>query len=166
MTNRSLSTKSRVFAAVCLCMTGAMLLSARPAPAQNATVQPAASYKPLAGQQGQSAWSPVTNTWNLAFVGGTPILRVRSAWAGFDPHVRAMMVQQRVNNALSVGPVHPGEITVGQLQGDWCVLFRGRRFLTADLTTARQEHSNPKALAMRWAHRMRQVIPNLTRPTG
>ncbi len=161
---RSFCSKSLALAA-CLGFAGAFLVTSGPARAQQATVQPAASFQPNAGNN-QSAWSPVTNTWNLAFVGGTPILRVRAAWAGFDPNERAMMVQQRVNNALSVGPVHPREITIGQVQGDWCVLFRGHRFLTADPRTAKQENSNPKALAIKWAHRMRQVIPALTRPTG
>ena len=165
MTTRSFYSQGLVIAAACLGIAGASLFAAGSAHAQQPTVQPAASYKPLAGDN-QSAWSPVTNTWNLAFVGGTPILRVRTTWAGYDPNTRAMIVQERVNHSLSVGPVHPGEITIGQVQGDWCVLFRGHRFLTADPLTAKQENSNPKALVIKWAHRMRQVIPSLTRPTG
>jgi hypothetical protein len=143
---------------------GFLLLSV-PAHAQQVKVQPVAAYKPLA-DQGNSAWNPVTNTWNLAFIGGTPILRVRSTWAGFNPQTRATIVQLRVNQALSVGPVRPSQITVGQVQGDWCVLFRGRRFLTADPRTAAIDHSNPRALATRWAQRMRHVLPALTYPTG
>lgn len=146
-------------------LAGALALAPNPAQAQRATLTPAAAYKPLADQD-NSAWNPVTNTWNLAFVGGTSILRVRSSWAGFDPRARATIVQLRVNHALSVGPVRPDQITVGQVQGDWCVLFRGRRFLTADPRTAALDHSNPRALAIRWAHRMRQVLPALTYPTG
>ena len=151
--------------AFAILLAGGFLLASCPAHAQSAKARTAAAYKPLANQD-NSAWDPVTNTWNLAFVGGTPIQRVRSAWAGFDPRARAMIVQLRVNQALSVGPVHPGQITVGQVQGDWCVLFRGRRFLTADPRTAVIDHSTPRALAIKWADRMRHVLPALTYPTG
>lgn len=160
-----MTTRTIIGLAAGLLFAGGFLVASHPARAQRAAIRPAASYRPLANQGG-SAWSPVTNTWNLAFVGGTPILRVRTSWAGFDPRTRALIVQARVNHALSVGPVHPDQITVGQVQGDWCVLFRGHRFLTADPRTARIDHSNPRALAIRWAHRMRQVLPALTYPTG
>lgn len=107
-----------------------------------------------------------TNTSNLVFVGGTPILRIRSSWVGKSPQQRAQEVQLRLNHALSVGPVKPSDITVGQLQNDWVVLFKGRRFLTADAQSAHLEHSDPQALAQRWAARMRKVLPELTRPHG
>lgn len=160
-----MSTRTLIGMAAGMLLVGGVLFLSAPVHAQRAQVQPAAAYKPLAGQN-NSAWDPVTNTWNLAFIGGTPILRVRSDWAGFDPRARAMMVQLRVNQALSVGPVHPDQITVGRLQGDWCVLFRGRRFLTADPHTAAIDHSTPRALAVKWAERMRHVLPALTYPTG
>lgn len=165
MTNRSTLSGAVALAAFCASLAGAMLVPSHPASAQQAKAHPAAAYQPL-GQEGSSSWTPVTNTWNLAFVGGTPIQRVRTSWAGYDPHRRAMMVQDRVNHALSVGPVRPREFTVGRIQGDWCVLFRGHRFLTADARSAHLNHSNPRRLAMRWAHRMRLVFPALTRPTG
>lgn len=149
--------------AACALLAGALVFASRPAHAQRAMAHPAVSYR---SGGGASAGSPITNTSDLAFVGGTSILRIRTSWAGYDPHRRAMIVQERVNRALSVGPVHPGEITVGRVQGDWCVLFRGRRFLTADPRTARLDRSNPRALAARWAQRMRRVIPALTYPTG
>ncbi len=113
-----------------------------------------------------AAAGQATDTSTLVFVGGTPILRVRTSLAGKSPQQRAQEVQLRLNHTLSVGPVKPGDITVGQVQGDWAVLFKGKRFLTADAQTARLEHSAPEALANRWAARMRQVLPDLTRPHG
>ena len=107
-----------------------------------------------------------TDASNLVSVGGTPILRIRSAWVGKSASQRAQEVQLRLNHALSVGPVKPSDISVGQVQGDWVVLFQGRRFLTADAQSAHLEKSNPQALAERWAARMRKVLPELTRPHG
>lgn len=75
-------------------------------------------------------------------------------------------MQLRLNHALSVGPVRPRDITVGQAQGDWVVMFKGHRFLTADAQSARLENSDPQALAQRWAARMRKALPELTRPHG
>lgn len=115
---------------------------------------------------GLAATGGATDTSSLVFVGGTPILRIRSAWVGKSASQRAQEVQLRLNHALSVGPVKPTDIAVGQVQSDWVVLFQGRRFLTADAQSARLEKSNPQALAERWAARMRKVLPELTRPHG
>ena len=119
----------------------------------------------LAGA-GLAAKGGATDTSNLVFVGGTPILRIRTGWVGKSAQQRAQEVQLRLNHALSVGPVKPSDITVGQIQSDWVVLFQGKRFLTADAQSAHLEHSAPQALAERWAARMRQVLPELTRPHG
>lgn len=119
----------------------------------------------LAGS-GFAAKGGATDTSTLVFVGGTPILRIRTGWVGKSAQQRAQEVQLRLNHALSVGPVKPRDITVGQLQGDWVVLFKGHRFLTADAQTARLENSAPQALAEKWAARMRKILPELTRPHG
>jgi hypothetical protein len=100
----------------------------------------------------------------LAFVGGTPFLRVRTTWAGISPENRADAVQLRVNGALSVGPVSESDITVGKVQGDWCVLFKGQRFYTADAATARLEGISPRILAKEWCWDARKKLVDLTRP--
>lgn len=107
-----------------------------------------------------------TGTQAEAVIGGTLIHRVRTTWAGQSPQQRADKVQQRLNIALGQGPIHPSDLTVGQVQGDWCVLFRHRRFLTADPLTAHQDQTSPKALANTWAARLRKVLPELTRAKG
>ncbi len=106
------------------------------------------------------------DTRTEAIIGGTLIHNVRTTWAGRSAEQRAAQVQQRLNVALAQGPIHPKDITVGQVQGDWCVLFRGKRFLTADPMTAQQDHSPAKALANKWAAHLRQVLPELTRNKG
>ena len=103
------------------------------------------------------------DTTTEAIIGGTLIHVVRTTWAGRSPQQRADQVQQRLNTALAFAPIHPKDLTVGQVQGDWCVLFRGRRFLTADSLTAQQDHSNPQALAGEWAGHLRHVLPDLTK---
>jgi hypothetical protein len=97
-------------------------------------------------------------------VGGILIHTIRTSWAGHSPQQRADEVQQRLNAALGQGPIHPRDITVAKVQDDWCVLFRGRRLLTADALAAKQQHSAPATLADQWAARLRQVLPDLTRP--
>lgn len=99
-------------------------------------------------------------------VGGTLIHVIRTSWAGHTPQQRADEVQQRLNVALAQGPITPKDITTGQVKDDWCVLFRGRRLLTADALAAKQQHSDPATLADQWAVRLRQVLPDLTRPQG
>ena len=110
--------------------------------------------------------APPADTRTEAIIGGTLIHNVRTTWAGRSPEQRAAQVQQRLNTALGQGPIHPKDITVGQRQGDWCVLFRGKRFLTADPLTARQDHTSPEALANTWAAHLRTVLPDLTRNKG
>ncbi len=100
----------------------------------------------------------------LAFVGGTPFLRVRTTWAGLTPQERADSVQLRVNGALSVGPVSESDITVGEVQGDWCVLFKGQRLYTADAATAKLEGISARILAKEWSWDARKKLVELTRP--
>ena len=97
-------------------------------------------------------------------VGGTLIHTIRTSWAGHSPQQRADEVQQRLNAALGQAPIYPKDITVAKMQDDWCVLFRGRRLLTADALAAKQQHTDPATLADQWAARLRQVLPDLTRP--
>ncbi len=70
-------------------------------------------------------------------VGGTLIHTIRTSWAGHSPQQRADEVQQRLIVALTQGPIHPQDITVAKVQDDWCVLFRGRRLITADALAAK-----------------------------
>lgn len=106
------------------------------------------------------------DTHNEAIIGGALIHSVRTTSDGLSPDQRAAVIQQRVNQALAQGPLHASDFTIGQLDGDWCVLFRGKRFLTVDQATAHQEHSDPKALAEKWAKHLQQVLPPLTSPKG
>ncbi len=97
-------------------------------------------------------------------IGGTLIHTVRTPWGGKTAKQRAAQVQQRLTTMLAHGPMVPGDFTVGQLDGDWCVLFRGTRFLTADPASAAQNHCSPEALAGQWAAHLDKVLPELTKP--
>lgn len=107
---------------------------------------------------------PVTTT-TQAGLGGIMFYRARTDFAGRTAAQRAAQVQERLNMALSQGPIHPGDITVGQVEGDWAVLLKGRRFLTADPETARVNQSTPPELAAQWALKLRKTLPFLTRST-
>jgi hypothetical protein len=100
------------------------------------------------------------------FVGGTLFLTVRSSWGGRTPEQRADEVQQRINAALSIGPIRPSDITVGLLDGDWVVYLRHRRLYTADAITAKQDDIAPQLLAEQWAAKLRHQLATLTAPTN
>ena len=99
-------------------------------------------------------------------VGGTLFLTVRSAWGGLSPEQRAQEVQERINHALSIGPVHASDITVGELDGDWVVYLQGQRLYTADGVTAKLDMTTGKKLALQWASELKQILPTLTAPTN
>lgn len=99
---------------------------------------------------------------NDVFVGGTPIMRVRVAAGGYTPDQRASEIQQRVNDALSHGPVLADDITVEPVGNEDVVRVKGDLLFTADWATARYNDATPLDLANQWADRMRMVLPKLT----
>lgn len=102
------------------------------------------------------------STANAVFVGGTPIMRVRVAAAGYTPDQRASEIQQRVNEALSHGPIQADDITVEPSGNEAVVLVKGHLLFTADWATARFNDATPMNLADQWADHMRMVLPALT----
>jgi len=102
------------------------------------------------------------STSNAVFVGGTPIMRLRTAAGGYSAEQRAAEIQQRVNEALSEGVVRPDDITVEPSGNEAVVLVKGRLLFTADRETARFNSSTPTELADQWANNMRVVLPSLT----
>ena len=102
------------------------------------------------------------DTSNAVFVGGTPIYRVRVGGGGYTPEQRAVEIQDRVNDCLSIGPIMPEDITVSPVGDEYAVYVKGRLMLTADMATARYNQSTPYDLANRWAHHLREVLPGLT----
>lgn len=111
-----------------------------------------------------AAPKPANDTSAEVIIGGTLIHTVRTPWGGKTAKQRATQVQQRLNKMLAQGPMVPTDFTVGQREGDWCVLFRGTRFLTADPASAAQNHCSPEALAGQWAAHLDKVLPELTKP--
>lgn len=106
----------------------------------------------------------VSDTSAEVIIGGTLIHTVRTPWGGKTAKQRAAQVQQRLNMMLAHGPMVPTDFTVGSIDGDWCVLFRGTRFLTADPASAQANHCSPEALAGQWAAHLDRVLPELTKP--
>lgn len=111
-----------------------------------------------------AAPKPANDTSAEVIIGGTLIHTVRTPWGGKSAKQRATQVQQRLNLMLAQGPMTPTDFTVGQMEGDWCVLFRGKRFLTADPASAQANHCSPEVLAGQWAAHLDKVLPELTRP--
>lgn len=102
------------------------------------------------------------DTANLVFVGGTPIYRVRVAGGGLSIAQRAEKIQDRVNTVLGIGPIRPSDITVGPVGDEEAVYVKGKLILTADLATAKYNHSSPGQLANIWAQNLRNILPGLT----
>jgi len=99
---------------------------------------------------------------NAVFIGGTPIMRVRVAAAGYSPKQRATAIQARLNHILAQGPVEPSDITVNAEGAEAVVRVKGRLLFTADMATARCNQATPLELANMWAEHMRAVLPGLT----
>jgi len=101
------------------------------------------------------------------FVGGTSIMRVRFAADGYTAEQRASHIQSRVNKLLGQGPIHPADITVSDIDAnDSAVYVKGELLFTADQATAQYNTTSAHDLAEEWATTMRQVLPDLTKPTG
>jgi hypothetical protein len=106
---------------------------------------------------------PYTDTnANAVFVGGTPIIRIRVASGGMTPEERASAIQDRVNEILGEGPIMVSDVTVGPVGNEDAVYVKGKLILTADMETAKFNHSTPLALANTWADNLRGVLPGLT----
>ena len=103
-----------------------------------------------------------SSTANEVFVGGTPIMRVRVAGGGYTTQERASEIQERVNEALSHGPVRESDITVEPAGNEAVVMVKGNLLFTADWATARFNDATPTELANKWADDMRLVLPALT----
>jgi len=99
---------------------------------------------------------------NAVFIGGTPIMRVRVAAAGYSPDQRASAIQARLNRILAHGPIHPSDITVNAQGAEAVVRVKGSLLFTADTATARYNQATPIDLANQWADHMRAVLPGLT----
>ncbi len=99
---------------------------------------------------------------NAVFIGGTPIMRVRVAAAGYSPEQRAAAIQERLNRILAHGPVHPSDITATAQGAEAVVRVQGRLLFTADTATARYNQATPLELANQWADHLRAVLPDLT----
>ena len=116
----------------------------------------------VGGLQGTSAAG--TASANAVFVGGTCIMRVQVATAGFSREQRAAAIQERVNQILGNGTVAPTDVTVEPAGNEATVNVKGKLLFTADWSTARYNHSTPTDLANTWADNMRRVLPSLTEP--
>jgi preprotein translocase subunit SecG len=99
-------------------------------------------------------------------VGGTLFLTVRTSWGGLTPEQRAAQVQERINHALSIGPIHASDIGVAKVDGDWIVLLQGKRLFTADYAAAKMDQVRPELLAQQWASFLKTTLPGLTKPTS
>jgi hypothetical protein len=119
----------------------------------------------MASQVAAQSADAVTGTRQVV-VGGTLFLTVRAAWGGLTPEQRAAAVQDRINAALSEGPLHPSDISVAKVDGDWIVLLKGKRLYTADYDTAKLDNTAPQDLANSWADFLKKTLPELTAPTN
>ena len=99
---------------------------------------------------------------NAVFIGGTPIMRVRVAAAGYSPKQRATAIQARLNRILAQGPIEPSDITVNAQGAEATVRVKGHLLFTADMAAAHYNQATPLELANMWAEHMRAVLPGLT----
>lgn len=99
---------------------------------------------------------------NAVFIGGTPIMRVRVADAGYSPDQRASAIQEWLNRIFAHSPIHPSDITTSAEGAEAVMRVKGRLLFTADMATAHYNQATPIELANQWADHMRAVLPELT----
>jgi hypothetical protein len=109
-----------------------------------------------------SAAAQVPSNINAVFIGGTPILRVSVAVAGYSPHQRASAVQERLNRILALGPIHPSDITVTAQGMDATVRVKKHLLFTETRRDGRYAKTTALVLANQFAGRMRATLPDLT----
>lgn len=111
---------------------------------------------------GSAAHAQTPASSNAVFIGGTSIMRVYAAAGGYTPHQRAAAVQERLNQVLAEGPIHPTDITVSAMGNTAAVRIKGRLMFTANPSDASRSRVTPLLVANQLAGRMRTVLPGLT----
>ncbi len=92
-------------------------------------------------------------------VGGMLILRVRAEAGGMSIEQRAVLVEQRITNALSRGRPTAETITVRTVNAQPAIFVGDILIITVDANHARLNSTTQQALAEIWLRNLREALP-------
>lgn len=93
-------------------------------------------------------------------VGGMLVLRIRTDAGGFSAAQRAVIVEQRITDALSKAQFSPGSVVVQRVNGDPAIFVGNTLIVTVDANHARVNGTTPELLAEVWARNLRLALPH------
>jgi hypothetical protein len=92
-------------------------------------------------------------------IGGILVLRVRTAAGGLTAADRAVIIEQRIVDALSSAPVNAEAVTVRQVAGQPAIFVGPVMIITVDANHARLNGTTPLLLAELWVRSLREALP-------
>ncbi len=92
-------------------------------------------------------------------VGGVLILRIRTAAGGVDASQRAVIVEQRITDALTKSPSTAATVLVQRVGGQPVIFVNGVMIVTVDANHARLNGTTPFLLAEIWARQLMEALP-------
>ncbi|HEV8338955.1 MAG TPA: hypothetical protein VGR25_04775 [bacterium] len=92
-------------------------------------------------------------------VGGMLILRVRAEAGGMSIEQRAVLVEQRITNALSRGRPSVETITIRTVNAQPGIFVGDILIITVDANHARLNGTTQQALAEIWLRNLREALP-------
>jgi len=100
-------------------------------------------------------------------VGGVLVLRIRAEAGGMSVQQRAMIVEQRITNALSKARSTPQTIAVRMVGGQPAIFAGDIMLITVDANHARLNGTTQLSLAGVWARNLREALPKaVPKPLG
>lgn len=92
-------------------------------------------------------------------VGGILVLRIRTEAGGLSAAERAVIVEQRITDALSKAQFSPETVVVRRVNGDPAIFVGSTLIVTVDVNHARLNGTRPELLAEMWARNLRVALP-------
>ncbi len=92
-------------------------------------------------------------------LGGILVLRIRAHAGGLSLAERAAIVEQRITEALSRGPLAPETVVVRQVNGQSTIFVGNILIITVDVNHANLNGTTSVLLAERWARNLRSALP-------
>ncbi len=126
-----------VFAVSVVCC-GGHVPAAGPAYADDATTEEQAPTYTVGGEGGEVS------------INGNVVLRLRVGAGGFTAEERALIIRQRLSDAVAAG-VEPGQVHAGTVRGQPAVLAGDAIIITADAEHAKLNSTTAAELAQAWA---------------
>ena len=113
-----------------------------------------------------AVWAALASTATMAVavppgeivLGDIVVIRLRNGSGKLDLTQRTHLVQERINQILSMHDVTAKEVRVEKLPDGPTIYVRDVKLVTVDKATADAAGATPESLAKQWAHRLMGVL--------